>query len=335
MVWGTGDDVGGHYYGVLGLDRTATDEQVRAAYRDLAKAFHPDRFASAPDAVRTHANRTMAEINEAYRTLGDPRRRAAYDGEQETDRLRPDDGATEPPPARHEPPPRRPPHEEECFLCGSTPAVPVSLRRQVGLLLVRRSYAIDETLCRDCGLAMQRDWTARTLWTGWWGLISIFANFGALLTNLGAWETLRQLGPPERRDHAVASPLSRPLATGKPLWQRPAVLGFVALVGIMTFSYASEESPSGTGRPTTASVAPATSGSTGGGGSGSLGGTRPRSVVGSCVVVDSRGYLDDLVPCYQPNDGRIVHVVSSSTRCPQYAEWYFEVDANTVLCVDE
>lgn len=61
------------YYEVLELNREATEEDIRAAYRHLAKRYHPDVNAS-PDA----ADR-FKEINEAYAVLSDPERKAAYD----------------------------------------------------------------------------------------------------------------------------------------------------------------------------------------------------------------------------------------------------------------
>ena len=60
-------------YAVLGVPRTATANQVREAYRRLAKQFHPDRH---PDAESTNR---MQRINQAWEILSSPRTRAAYD----------------------------------------------------------------------------------------------------------------------------------------------------------------------------------------------------------------------------------------------------------------
>lgn len=62
------------HYERLGAARDATPEQLRDAYRRAARAAHPDR-----NGDRSAAD--MAEVNEAWRILGDPARRRAYDHE--------------------------------------------------------------------------------------------------------------------------------------------------------------------------------------------------------------------------------------------------------------
>ncbi len=51
-------------YQVLGVSRDATEEQVKAAYRDLAKKYHPDNYADSP--LADVANEKMQEVNAAY-----------------------------------------------------------------------------------------------------------------------------------------------------------------------------------------------------------------------------------------------------------------------------
>ncbi|MCB1027485.1 MAG: J domain-containing protein [Microthrixaceae bacterium] len=72
------------HYRVLGVDRAATGTRIREAYRDLAWRLHPDRHdAVAGDepspAERRVAERRIREVNEAFRVLGEPARRRAYD----------------------------------------------------------------------------------------------------------------------------------------------------------------------------------------------------------------------------------------------------------------
>lgn len=62
-----------NYYYILGVSATATDEEIRTAYRKLSIKFHPDQ--NGGDAFfRDH----FKEIQEAYETLSQPERRAAY-----------------------------------------------------------------------------------------------------------------------------------------------------------------------------------------------------------------------------------------------------------------
>lgn len=55
-------------YEVLGISSTATDDEVKAAYRALAKKYHPDNFAETPE-LESVASEKMREINEAYDTI--------------------------------------------------------------------------------------------------------------------------------------------------------------------------------------------------------------------------------------------------------------------------
>src|SRR5438876_7356887 len=61
------------YYALLGVARSATDEQIRSAYRKLARQYHPD-VNSASD-----ASERFKAITEAYEVLTDPQRRQRYD----------------------------------------------------------------------------------------------------------------------------------------------------------------------------------------------------------------------------------------------------------------
>jgi hypothetical protein len=62
------------YYDVLQVERDATPEGVRRAYRKLAQKYHPDKMPG-----NANAPRAMAAINAAYEVLSDPHQRAEHD----------------------------------------------------------------------------------------------------------------------------------------------------------------------------------------------------------------------------------------------------------------
>lgn len=61
------------YYEILGVDRSASDEDVKRAFRKLAFQYHPDRNKD------KDAEQKFKELNQAYQVLSDPDKRAAYD----------------------------------------------------------------------------------------------------------------------------------------------------------------------------------------------------------------------------------------------------------------
>ena len=63
------------YYDTLGIPRSASDAQIKAAYREQIKFFHPDVFQGSPEIARQKSQ----ELNEAYGVLIDPEKRKAYD----------------------------------------------------------------------------------------------------------------------------------------------------------------------------------------------------------------------------------------------------------------
>ncbi len=61
------------YYKIMGVDRNATQDEIKRAYRKLARKYHPD-VSKEPD-----AEARFKEVGEAYEVLKDPEKRAAYD----------------------------------------------------------------------------------------------------------------------------------------------------------------------------------------------------------------------------------------------------------------
>ena len=67
-----------NYYEILGVDKKASQDDIKSAYRKLVKQYHPDLHPNDPNAASR-----FKEINEANETLSDPQKRSAYDYELE------------------------------------------------------------------------------------------------------------------------------------------------------------------------------------------------------------------------------------------------------------
>lgn len=62
----------------MGVDKKASDADIKKAYRKLALKWHPDKNA-ATEEQRVKADKKFKEINEAYAVIGDPEKRKQYD----------------------------------------------------------------------------------------------------------------------------------------------------------------------------------------------------------------------------------------------------------------
>jgi hypothetical protein len=65
------------FYAIFGVPPSATQEEIRAAHRELVKRYHPDIYSTSGDKDR--ATEKLRQINEAYAVLGNIERRKAYD----------------------------------------------------------------------------------------------------------------------------------------------------------------------------------------------------------------------------------------------------------------
>src|SRR5437867_8757445 len=62
------------YYQTLGVPRTASEAEIKKAFRKLARQYHPDVAKN-----KKEAEEKFKEVNEAYEVLGDPAKRKKYD----------------------------------------------------------------------------------------------------------------------------------------------------------------------------------------------------------------------------------------------------------------
>lgn len=67
------------YYQVLGISKQASADEIKSAYRHMAKKYHPDVYATADEATKKNAEEKFKEIQHAYDVLSDPQKKAAYD----------------------------------------------------------------------------------------------------------------------------------------------------------------------------------------------------------------------------------------------------------------
>ena len=109
-----------------------------------------------------------------------------------------------------------------CRICDGQPVAAVSVKRHVGLIFWGTTHTAAGPFCRQCGIARVRDLTTRSLWQGWWGLLSVPVNLVVLAENLDAYQRLKRL------PSAVPVPGQSPLAPGRPVLLRPAA--YISLV---------------------------------------------------------------------------------------------------------
>lgn len=82
-----------NYYRILGVTPIASEDEIKRAYRGLAKHYHPDTM---PPEKRDWAREQMARINAAYQVLHNPQHRAEYDRQRGYDKPLPAPAVVQP-----------------------------------------------------------------------------------------------------------------------------------------------------------------------------------------------------------------------------------------------
>ena len=67
------------YYDLLGVEKTASENDIKKAYRKLAMKYHPDKYSNASEKEKKEAEEKFKEVHEAYQVLSDPDKRSKYD----------------------------------------------------------------------------------------------------------------------------------------------------------------------------------------------------------------------------------------------------------------
>ncbi|MET8411274.1 hypothetical protein ABZV34_24735 [Streptomyces sp. NPDC005195] len=122
---------------------------------------------------------------------------------------------------------RTAPSESGCHSCQAHPVTRTEIRSHTGLILWGQTRTVNQPLCRQCGIALVRTMTTRTLWQGWWGLLSLFFHTpAALLQNRAAHRQFTALPAP------TPPPGRKSLKPGKPVLLRPqAYIALIPLAG--------------------------------------------------------------------------------------------------------
>ncbi len=153
------------YYKILGVPTTASTAQIKQAYRELVKKFHPDVNQTAGAGERTR------ELNEAWAVLSDPELRMAHDLEcnlPQNRRVRPTANATSSPAHASKSSPGRPVFGcEECGRADATVRASVDGSAYTFINFSKKPPAT-RILCRRCREREPLGANAVNVFFGWW-----------------------------------------------------------------------------------------------------------------------------------------------------------------------
>lgn len=161
------------YYAGLGVDQSATSNEIKRAFKAKAKSAHPDRNADPGAALE------FEFIHEAYEVLGDPNSRANYDAQAYG------------PPERDPAPVARAADAVVCAVCHKVTAQPryVIYRRAVSAVFVTWRSVQQGIFCSECGAKCAYRASAKTFLLGWWGIpLGPIFSVQAIFSNLAGGE---------------------------------------------------------------------------------------------------------------------------------------------------
>jgi hypothetical protein len=141
--------------------------------------------------------------------------------------------------------PQSMPTTPPCRVCGSTPTATVTFRMAAGLLRITRTQAEPGAFCRDCGIAIFRQFTARTLSSAWWGPVSAVLAPIVLVRNGLARRKVAALAPPQNPARG-----RRPMNVGKPVYLRRQIAGLLVPLAVLIALILITLSTPGTDNPT-------------------------------------------------------------------------------------
>lgn len=181
------------------------------------------------------------------------------------------------------------------------PAQPFSFTSNVGVVFASRRSAVSGTFCHDCALHLGRKTQNRTMMTGWWGLISFFINFAAVVGNSSALRKAGALGA------ATGGDPGRRLDPGKPVIYRSGIVVVAAIVAVVTIFFATDLRYTADSRN------------------------------GKCVNIYPKDGSIKNVPCSGPHSGKVIKVAASERDCPPETDFVGEDDGGggDVICIED
>ncbi|GHJ44843.1 hypothetical protein Cs7R123_21850 [Catellatospora sp. TT07R-123] len=194
-----------------------------------------------------------------------------------------------------------------CVLCQHMPAAATTVYQVSGVLVYLRWSREQGPFCRDCGITLFRDATARSLTSGIWHFLAPVLVPLVVARNLAARRAVTALAEP--RPHPVlAAPNHRPLVPGRPVLRRPGSWLALALLAVLV------------------AVVPQVVGP---------GGER-YDRAGGCVRRSTPlGMYDAVrfVSCSDMHDARVEAVVADWTRCASYDGYV--IDGGRFYCITD